>query len=315
MVEVVAFLTLPPSAERPLCTAAGTQARSALGHAQLIERLQQRAAARSFVTYLQRLSASGSVADIRSFWIADVVSFSVAASQLDEVVSHPDLHYLAEDKPLQLVEPVSLAESEGGYVGSPAYVDLVGARTLWELGYTGRGRLVCSFDTGVDGSHPALASTWLGAATGFPSRSWFDPLGSEFPVDENGHGTHTMGIMLGRDGADTTGVAFNAKWISAAVVDRGQSLNGTISDIIAAYQWAADPDGDPNTVEDLPDVICNSWGIPKGLLEPCDETFWQAIDNIEALGVVAVFACGNEGPGEASIRNPADRASSPLNSF
>jgi hypothetical protein len=50
-------------------------------------------------------------------------------------------------------------------------------------------------------------------------------------------------------------------------------------------------------------------------MSPCDETFWQAIDNLEALGVVAVFACGNEGPDAATIRNPADRASGPGNAF
>jgi len=120
-----------------------------------------------------------------------------------------------------------------------------------ERGYTGHGRLVCNFDTGVEGTHPALVANWLGANGGTASQSWFDPYGTTsrwmatvtHPYDGH-HGR--------RDGADTIGVAFNASWISAAVVDRGQNLSKTVSDILAAFQWAADPDGNPQTVDDLP---------------------------------------------------------------
>jgi len=86
-------------------------------------------------------------------------------------------------------------------------------------------------------------------------------------------------------------------------------------DILAAFQWAIDPDGNSATVTDMPDVILNSWGIPTSIMTPCDETFYQVIDNVEAAGIVTVFAAGNEGPDPMSIRLPANRASSPLNSF
>jgi len=69
----------------------------------------------------------------------------------------------------------------------------------------------------------------------FGNQSWFDPYGTTSPGDNNGHGTHTMGIMVGRDGADTIGVAFSAAWISAAVVDRGQTLSKTVSDILRRF--------------------------------------------------------------------------------
>ena len=44
-------------------------------------------------------------------------------------------------------------------------------------------------------------------------------------------------------------MALDAKWISAGVID----IYG--ASIIDAFEWAADPDGDPNTIADLPDVI------------------------------------------------------------
>ena len=86
--------------------------------------------------------------------------------------------------------------------------------------------------------------------------------------------------MVGSTPTDTFGVAPDAEWIAAGVVDQGRNLNGTFSDILAAYQWALDPDDDPNTTDDVPDVILNSWGFPKGLFVPCDDTFWGVIDNV-----------------------------------
>ncbi|MFQ6003347.1 MAG: S8 family serine peptidase, partial [Candidatus Zixiibacteriota bacterium] len=124
-----------------------------------------------------------------------------------------------------------------------------------------------------------------------------------------------MGIMVGISDDDTIGVAFGAQWISAAVIDQGAGISQTISDILAAFEWAIDPDGNPETIDDVPDVICNSWGIPPGYKPACDETFWAAIDNVENAGIVVIFAGGNEGPDPVSLRTPADRITSPLNCF
>jgi hypothetical protein len=130
-----------------------------------------------------------------------------------------------------------------------------------------------------------------------------------------GHGTHTMGTMVGSDGSDTVGVAPGAQWIAAAVVDRGGGIQRTISDLLLAFQWAADPDGNPETTADVPDVVNNSWGIPLGYYPACEATFWEAIDNLEAAGVVCLFAAGNEGSNPSTIRIPGDRVTSNFNSF
>lgn len=315
LVNVVAYLQQGVESPSLMASNSLQPARSAAGHRARIENLKQQNSTERFREFLSRLSSAGEIENVRGFWIADAVAFSISSELLEQVAAYPGLYYLVDDTQLQLIEPVSTQQSESGYAGSSRSIDLTGVREMWNRGYTGHGRLVCNFDTGVDGDHPALSSSWYGINGGSTGQSWFDPLSTHFPVDLVGHGTHTMGIMVGRDGSDTIGVAFNARWISAAVVDRGQSLNKTISDILAAFQWAADPDGNSYTVDDVPDVVCNSWGIPKGLLAPCDQTFWQAIDNLEALGVATVFACGNEGPNPLTIRNPADRASGPLNSF
>jgi len=256
------------------------------------------------------------VSEFRSFWISNVVYIKGQAEFIKRLAALPEVDFVVVNALLMLVEPVDTGLACDSQIGAEPGLDIIGARQAWGMGLTGQGSLVCNFDTGVKYSHPALMNKWRGSNGGSVSSSWFDLYTSTaFPDDINGHGTHTMGTMVGQDGPDTVGVAFNAQWIAAAVVDRGGGVQRTIADILAAFQWAADPDGNAATSNDMPDVINNSWGVPTGYLGACDQTFWEAIDNLEALGIVCLFAAGNEGPNPRSIRTPADRITSQFNSF
>ena len=53
-----------------------------------------------------------------------------------------------------------------------------------------------------------------------------------------------MGLMVGAAVADSFGVAPGAEWITAGVIDQGRSLPTTLTDIMEAFQWALNPDGD-----------------------------------------------------------------------
>ena len=286
-------------------------------HQKLLVALKDRAerSQSQLINYLNQRVLDGSVRDFKPFWISNAILVTATGDEIERIASFPGVEALYENYPITLVEPVSIEKSSGNSVEREKILSAIGARQAWEMGYTGQGRLVCSFDTGVDGDHPALLSNWRGNNGGSASASWFDPFGSDFPKDGRGHGTHTMGVMAGISEGDTIGVAFDAQWICAAVIDRGVSITQTIGNILAAFQWAVDPDGDPETIDDVPDVINNSWGVPPGYFAPCDQTFWNAIDNVESAGVVVIFAAGNEGPDASSIRIPADRISSPTNSF
>ncbi|MBI3872317.1 MAG: S8 family serine peptidase [candidate division Zixibacteria bacterium] len=262
---------------------------------------------------LSRLPA-GSATIVRRFWITNAVQIRADRAALLALAERSDVQRITEDFPVELFQPVSIADAVATATGAQANLQTVGVRALWAKGLTGQGRLVASIDTGVESAHPALHDRWRGVH-GDTAASLFDPLGSTVPIDNNGHGTHVMGIMVGRDGADTIGLAPDAEWINASVVDRGRSLSATFADILAALQWVADPDGDPATTNDVPDVVCNSWGVSQTIINPCDDIFFDAIDHVESMGVVCVFAAGNEGPFSMSIRNPADRATSPTASF
>ena len=249
---------------------------------------------------LNRLRAIGKSAEIKSSWLANVVEAKIAAGELEKLARRNDIKTIYSVPELTLIkvdntQPQQAPSLQAGIEPNLIYIN---ADQAWLAGFTGAGRLICSFDTGVDGDHPALFNSWKGH-DGDSAAAWFDPRdGQPFPHNTRGdiHGTHTMGIMIGHYGSDTVGVALDAKWISAAIVD----IVG--ASYIDAFEWAANPDGDPNSMDDVPDVINHSWGIRD---IGCQEVFYELIENLEALGIVNIFAAGNEGAGAFTIRNPA----------
>jgi len=249
------------------------------------------------------------------YWIVPAFSASLSEAEIRDLSTFPGVRDIVSDETVELITPVEVRAADALATSSSSHAQMLNVPALWARGITGLGRLVCSFDTGVESDHPALSGKWRGNHAAL-SASWFStiaPLAA--PYDKADHGTHTMGTMVGVAGSDTIGVAPGAEWITAGVIDQGKSLSATFSDILAAFQWALNPDGDPATTDDVPDVILNSWGVPASLFSPCDETFFAAIDNVEAAGIVCIFSAGNEGPAASSLRNPASRASSPLNAF
>ena len=83
------------------------------------------------------------------------------------------------------------------------------------------------------------------------------------PCDNNGHGTHTMGTMVGDDGGRTNqiGVAPGAKWIAAKGCE-----TSTCSDaaLLASGQWIARADRPrrrrTRAPTCAPHIVNNSWG-------------------------------------------------------
>ncbi len=264
---------------------------------------------------------AGRVRDVKGFWIDNVISAAMTSSAIAELANRVDVDQIVYLTPVAWIKPVSVPDNivvpaEATGVAQPG-LRAIKADSLWNLGYTGKGRLVASIDTGVDGKHRLLSGNWRGH-NGYPVReSWFNPQANDtlphvFPGDGVDHGTQVMGIMIAIDSlaghSDTLGVCFDAQWISSAAIDVAGG------NIIEAMQWIADPDGDPNTEEDVPDAVANPWGSID-TAGACPDIFWNAIDNIEAAGAAMLFAAGNEGPAPSSLRSPADRASSETNAF
>lgn len=292
------------------------QATRAERHYDVVTALQRMAteSQADLLNYLTQSQAAGNVGQFRGYWIANMVIADLTPAEIYRVAERGDVAAVYSDFMGELIKPIIDENYDPGVIASVERgVKAVRADSMWAHGYTGEGRLVMNIDTGVDGSHPALNHSWRGNNGHPASESWLDTANpsNNFPHDEGQHGTHTMGTICGRSTttADTVGVAIDAQWIAARAVDV------TGGNIAAAFEWGADPDGDPNTVEDVPDVISNSWGSLPAPGNECPPSFYSLIDNCEAAGAVVVFAAGNEGPGAGTLRIPSNRITSPYNCF
>ncbi len=275
----------------------------------------------SILAQLDDLQRQGLVESYRGLWLGNIVIVEATPEALSVLVQRDDVDQINPDYILEGDKPIIREEEERLIATVEPGLSAIRADEVWAMGFTGEGRLVSHLDTGVDGAHPALNARWRGYDSRYsenPEWAWFDPVtNTTFPFDSGSHGTHTMGTIcgLGEATGDTIGVAFGAEWMSAGVIDR-VSIEQTVADALLAFQWVADPDDNPSTVWDVPDVCSNSWGVTTSHgYPPCDPTFWDVLDDLEAAGVVVVFAAGNEGPTASSLRRPSDRATDDLNTF
>src|SRR5690606_6949367 len=132
-------------------------------------------------------------------------------------------------------------------------------------------------------------------------------LDSKVPCDDNGHGTHTMGTMIGLDGPNQIGVAPEATWCACRNMERGW---GTPFTYLECFEWFLAPTDLNNQNPDptkAPHVINNSWSCPQA--EGCDSSNWMLLDmavmNLRLAGTVVVVSAGNSGSGCGSVSTPA----------
>jgi subtilisin family serine protease len=183
---------------------------------------------------------------------------------------------------------------------------------VWALGYTGQGVVVGGADTGYEWNHPALINQYRGwdGNTADHDYNWYDATAAHSltPEDPFGHGTHTMGTMVGDDGgSNQIGMAPGARWIGCRNMDASGA--GTPETYIACYQWFIAPtrvDGLSDPQPDLaPDVINNSWSCPES--EGCTDpnVLLEAVQNVRAAGILTSHSAGNGGPECSTVRDPA----------
>lgn len=178
-------------------------------------------------------------------------------------------------------------------------VPSTGVEGLWRrtdahgLPVTGHGMLVAIVDTGIDYNHTDLGG---GFGPGRKVVGGYDFVNNDNdPMDDNYHGTHVAATVAGN--GRFRGMAPDAKLLALKVLDgQGRGYN---SDLIAAFEYCLDPDGNPTT-DDAPDVVNASIGGPG---TPSDPTS-QAVNALVASGVVVVVSAGNNGPGFSSIGTP-----------
>lgn len=216
---------------------------------------------------------------------------------VDRVLENPYLRPLPEEIPINSGKEFSVDE--------PLWnLEMLGVDKVWEeFNVYGEGIIIGQADSGVDGNHPALRDQFVGSGEN-PNYSWYDPwFGTSFPVDTSGHGTHTLGTILGKK----IGIAPKADWIGC--VNLGRNL-GNPGYYLSCMQFLLAPI--PETGNTLSDgkpefganILNNSWGCPE--IEGCDPlVFEQAVYALRSAGVFVVSSAGNNGYyGCESITDP-----------
>ena len=217
--------------------------------------------------------------------------------EVDRVIPSPRLRAVPEDSP----QPGYLTEVDGSAQWN---ISMIGADKVWnEFNVRGEGIVIGNSDTGVDGNHPAIAKQYRGYNSD-DNYNWFDPWdGTTSPNDENGHGTHTTGIILGANGI---GVAPEAQWIGCVNLDRNLAnpalYLSCMQFMLAPFPKNGDPftNGEPTKAAH---ILNNSWGCPE--IEGCDSNaLLQAADNLRDAGIFVVVSTGNDGPNCETIESP-----------
>lgn len=225
------------------------------------------------------------------------------------LLAHPEVDRVLESprlRPLPETPPTSI-----GYDSRPVEpqwnLTSIGADRVWaEFGVTGMGIVIGQSDSGAQYDHPELAHSYRGAKSAAISDhnyNWFDPWNnSRKPQDIGGHGTHTLGSIVGQH----TGVAPGATWYACANLARNLGNPALYLDcmqfMLAPFPLDGDPfiDGEPGLGAH---IINNSWGCPD--IEGCDvQTFQQAVKAMRTAGVFIVVSAGNDGPGCGTLNIP-----------
>ena len=168
------------------------------------------------------------------------------------------------------------------------------------FGMQGDGIVVANIDTGVQWNHPALDQAYKCGTNPSDPNCWYDPsniCGSEM-CDNSGHGTHTMGTMVGDDDPTLTyqvGMAPNAQWIACKGCESNSCSDAALN---ACADWILAPN---QNTDNRPNIVNNSWGGGGG-----DNWYQAKVVAWRAAGIFPAFSAGNEGPGCSTLGSPGD---------
>lgn len=325
---------------------AGVQSESRIVRAATIYKVLSEHAVSTQKQLVSLLEARG--ASYNPFYIVNMIEVEGDGQLLDELSRHPDVDRI-EANPIinnrlsvfdanagsaeeemnswftRLNLPQALTRGENTIVPGVKYTN---APLLWDSGFTGEGIVLAGQDTGVEWNHPALKARYRGydksSDTVDHIYHWFDAWGSDgrpaycnsdsqIPCDDHGHGTHTVGTMLGDASTDPhqrsysiIGMAPDAQWIGCRNMKEGvgrpSSYTACFEFFLAPYPQGGNKftDGRP---ELGPDIINNSWGCPPE--EGCDtDSLRQVVDTMRAAGQFVIASAGNDGSRCGSVSNP-----------
>ncbi|HOT91603.1 MAG TPA: S8 family serine peptidase [Anaerolineae bacterium] len=298
--------------ERPDLTPAYTMTWEARG--EFVTQALQATAERAQARVRAYLDARG--VPYQAFWIDNVIAVERSNRQIFEgLLRYTEVASLHARRTLGLTEFTTGTPSSGNAAIEPNLTH-IRANAVWDRGITGRGIVVANIDTGVRYTHRALVAHYrgtLGNGIFVHDGNWLDASsGKAAPSDDHGHGSHTMGIMIGDDGDENhIGMAPGAQWIACDACNADSGCPDAA--LLTCAEWVLAPYPMDNPYRRDPDkrphIVNNSWGDCG---RAYDGWFQNVVDAWHAAGIYPVFSNGNASncnyaspPGLNTVGNPA----------
>lgn len=262
----------------------------------------------------------------RAYWVVNMIWVRGSQELIEKLARRSDVARIHANPSVQIsTMPIQTTTREGSR--SPEAIEWnltkVNAPDVWAAGFTGQGAVIAGQDTGYSWTHEALINQYRGwdGVNADHDYNWHDaihdndpntpagnPCGfnSPVPCDDQSHGTHTMGSMVGDNSAGKQiGMAPGARWVGCRNMEQGWGTPATYAE---CYQWFIAPtriDGSQPRPDLAPDVINNSWGCPtsEGCTDPL--ILQSVVNNVRAAGILTVHSAGNSGSSCYTINTPA----------
>lgn len=290
-----------------------------------------------------RLAALGAQEMYSYQVLANAIQVRVPAGQLEQLAALPGVLRIdpvgrysvqnASSVPF-IGAPAVWEPSAAGATGAGVKVGIIDTGIDYFHADLGGSGIITDYITGTTGINPTVITD----TAAFPSAKvvgGYDFVGDDYdagdpanstpqpdpdPVDCNGHGTHVSGTTAGygvlTNGATYTGaytgtMDFNQFQIGPGVAPNAElyglkvfGCSGSTEMVTAAYEWAADPNGDGDLSDHL-DVLNLSLGCDFSCGSP---TEIQMTNFLAELGVFMAIAAGNDGNTFYAQGDPASSA-------
>ena len=234
--------------------------------------------------------AQDGISLLEQHWLLNAMVVEGKPRDIRRLVRNKKVRKVSRGGRIRLLDPFSSSSTVVDQ-GTSWNVAMVGADGGWDSGFDGDGVVIGHLDTGADFTHPALAGKWAGY--------WYDAVnGRSEPYDDHGHGTHTLGTLVGGDGLGAwpydIGVAPGARWVGAKVLD--DKGRGTYRQCLRGLQYIVELKTEGVDVR----IICGSWTLD----DMGRDVLIDVCNTLLDLDVLPVFAVGNDGPGPGSVDVP-----------
>lgn len=251
--------------------------------------------------------------EYQAFWIANMIVATIDRDLAIEIAGRSDVARVDSNRTAKWLDPTE-KEKDVRVKGRAESIDTVewgvanvNAPSLWAMGITGNGIVVGGLDTGIRWTHQAIKSKYRGwnGTVANHNYNWHDAVhtgggvcgaNSVEPCDDNNHGSHTVGTMVGDDGAgNQIGVAPGAKWVGCRNMNVGNGSPATYSECFQFMLAPTDLAGNNPNPSLRPHILNNSWGCPAS--EGCTTRgeLEQIVNNLHAAGIFIQSSAGNLG--------------------